>query len=282
MSNSEETKKVIDIKRVLEQKAPGLSRNFPPFLINWLTHIVHQDELNYILTHYHDKDGVEFMEALVGYFELSLRTHGLDNLPSPSEKARLIFAANHPLGGLDGICLAAMLGRYYEGAIRYPVNDMLLFIPNLRSIFVPVNKHGGQSKDAAGQNNEAYASDNQIITFPAGLCSRKQKGKIMDLEWKKSFINKAITYKRDVVPVYFEGQNSYFFYKLASIRKHLGIRVNIEMLFLADELFKCKQKTFDIFIGKPIPWQTFTDGKRLDQWALHIKEHVYKLNENGK
>ncbi len=282
MNNQEEIRKVIDVKNVLKQKAPGLYRKLPRFIVSYLTRLVHQDELNYILTHYRDKDGVEFMEALIDYFELRIKLHGIDNLPPLADKRRFIFASNHPLGGLDGICLSALLGRHYEGDIRYPVNDLLLFIPNLRSIFVPINKHGTQSKQAVNLSNEAYASDNQIITFPAGLCSRKQKGKIVDLDWKKSFISKAIEYKRDIVPIYFEGRNSNFFYNLANLRKQLGIRANIEMLFLSDELFKCKQKTFDIFFGEPIPWQTFTNGEKPDVWASRIKETVYKLNANGK
>lgn len=282
MSCHEEIKKVIDIKSVLRQKAPALSKKLPSFVVNYLTRLVHQDELNYILTHYKDKDGVEFMEALIDYFQLTLDTHGLENIPQPEEGRRLIFASNHPLGGLDGICLSALLGKHYNGDIRYPVNDLLLFIPNLRSIFVPINKHGSQSKDAVNLSNQAYASDNQIITFPAGLCSRKQKGKIVDLPWKKSFITKAIEYQRDIAPIYFEGRNSNFFYNLANTRKHLGIRANLEMVFLSDELFKCKQKTFNIYFGKPIPWQTFTSEKKPDQWATYVKEVVYKLKENGK
>lgn len=282
MNSTEEIRKVIDIESVLKQKAPGLSRKLPSFIVNYLIRLAHQDELNYILTHYADKDGVEFMEALIDYFELTLNPHGLENLPAPAENKRMIFASNHPLGGLDGICLSALLGRFYEGAIRYPVNDLLLFIPNLRSIFVPINKHGSQSKKAVELTNQAYASDNQIITFPAGLCSRKQNGKIVDLPWKKSFISKAVEYQRDIVPVYFEGRNSNFFYNLANLRKGLGLRMNIEMLFLSDELFKSKQKTFNIIFGKPIPWQTFTHGKKPDEWALQIKETVYNLNENGK
>ena len=169
MNNQEEIRKVIDVKNVLKQKAPGLYRKLPRFIVSYLTRLVHQDELNYILTHYRDKDGVEFMEALIDYFELRIKLHGIDNLPPLADKRRFIFASNHPLGGLDGICLSALLGRHYEGDIRYPVNDLLLFIPNLRSIFVPINKHGTQSKQAVNLSNEAYASDNQIITFPAGL-----------------------------------------------------------------------------------------------------------------
>ncbi len=264
----------IDIRQVLRQKAPSVARKIPRFVINYLTRTIHQDELNDILRRYHDKDGVAFMQELIGYFDLHLILENESDIPA---EGRYIFVANHPLGGLDGICLSAVIGRRFNGNIRYLVNDLLLYLTNLRSIFVPINKHGAQGKHNARLIDEAYASDNQIITFPAGLCSRKQHGKIEDVEWKKSFIQKAIEYQRDVIPVFFEGQNSDFFYRVAQLRKAFGIRMNYEMIYLPDEMFKSKHKTFHIYFGRPISWQTFTDGRKPTEWAQLIKEKVYNL-----
>lgn len=264
----------IDIRQVLRQKAPSVARKIPRFVINYLTRTIHQDELNDILRRYHDKDGVAFMQELIGYFDLHLILENESDIPA---EGRYIFVANHPLGGLDGICLSAVIGRRFNGNIRYLVNDLLLYLTNLRSIFVPINKHGAQGKHNARLIDEAYASDNQIITFPAGLCSRKQHGKIEDVEWKKSFIQKAIEYQRDVIPVFFEGQNSDFFYRVAQLRKAFGIRMNYEMIYLPDEMFKSKHKTFHIYFGRPISWQTFTDGRKPTEWAQLIKEEVYNL-----
>lgn len=266
----------IDIKKVLAQKAPKVSRKIPGFIVDYLIRVVHQDEINEILTRYKDKDGVDFMRELIQYFDLTLDLRNEENIPS---EGRYIFASNHPLGGLDGICLSAIIGSRFQGHIKYPVNDLLLYIPNLRSIFIPINKHGSQSKDNARVLEEAFASDNQIITFPAGLCSRKIKGKIQDLEWKKSFIQKAVQYQRDIVPVYFDGRNSHFFYNLARLRKALGIRMNYEMIYLPDEMFRCKHATFRIYFGKPIPWQTFDTSKKPAEWAAWVKDIVYKLKD---
>ena len=177
---------------------------------------------------------------------------------------------------------------YYEGDRRDVlraegrqdlVNDLLLYLSNLRSIFVPINKHGAQGKKNAELIEKAYASDNQIITFPAGLCSRKQNGKIQDTEWKKSFIQKAVEYRRDIVPVFFEGRNSNFFYRLANMRKALGIKMNYEMIYLPDEMFKSKHKTYSIHFGKPIPWQTFDSSRKPAEWAEWVKEIVYNLKK---
>ena len=266
----------IDIKQVLRQKAPSVARKIPGFMVDYLIRTVHQDELNEILRRYHDKDGVAFMQELIGYFDLNLELVNEENIPA---EGRYIFASNHPLGGLDGICLSAIIGGRFDGKIRYLVNDLLLYLSNLRSIFVPINKHGAQGKKNAELIEKAYASDNQIITFPAGLCSRKQNGKIQDTEWKKSFIQKAVEYRRDIVPVFFEGRNSNFFYRLANMRKALGIKMNYEMIYLPDEMFKSKHKTYSIHFGKPIPWQTFDSSRKAAEWAEWVKEIVYNLKK---
>jgi len=265
---------LIDLDQVVKEKAPGIYNKIPKFIISFLKKKIHQDELNEILTMYADKDGVDFMQSCIEYFHLNLQVYGLDKI---DKNRRYIFASNHPLGGMDGICLAAIVGEKFDKKIKYPVNDFLLYLKNLRSIFVPINKHGAQSKNTANLMNEAFESDNQIITFPAGLCSRKINGEIMDLDWKKMFIMKAIETKRDVVPVYFEASNSNFFYRFANIRKRLGIKFNLEMIFLPDEMFKNKNKTFKITFGDPISWETFEKTKRSSEWAQYVKEESYSL-----
>ena len=266
----------IDIKQVLQQKAPSAARKIPGFVVNYLIRTVHQDELNDILRRYHDKDGVAFMQELIGYFDLNLELVNEENIPA---EGRYIFASNHPLGGLDGICLSAVIGGRFDGKIRYLVNDLLLYLSNLRSIFFFFIKFGAQGKTNALLIEEAYASDNQIITFPAGLCSRKQHGKIQDTEWKKSFIQKAVECQRDIIPVFFEGRNSNCFNRLANLRKALGIKMNYEMVYLPDEMFRSKHKTFRIYFGKPIPWQTFDNSRKPAEWAEWVKGIVYNLKK---
>ena len=273
-----EKTKVIDVKKVLKQKAPNIANRIPRFLINYLIRIIHQEEINDILERHRDLDGVAFLQALVDEFNIHIEAYGTNHIPMDGRK--YIFASNHPLGGLDGICIGALLGTYYGEGINLLVNDLLLFIPNLKSVFIPINKHGAQAKQAALLIEEVFKSDKQMLTFPAGLCSRKSHGKICDLEWKKSFIQKAIDYQRDVVPVYFEGRNSNFFYRLANFRKRLCIKMNFEMLYLPDEMFKQRNNSFRVFIGPPVPWQTFDNSKKPAEWAQWIKEKVYLLSGN--
>ena len=269
--------KRLDVDAVLKSKAKNHYNKIPKVAINYLKRKVHQDELNYIIETYQYEYGSDFMKACVDYFNLTLHIKGEENIP---EVGKFIFVSNHPLGGLDGICLAAILGEKYNKKIKYLVNDILLNIENLESIFVPVNKHGWQAKDSVKAINDAYESNNQIITFPAGLCSRKQNGKVIDLEWTKSFVVKARQFKRDIIPVHFEGQNSNFFYILSNFRKRLGVKLNIEMLYLADEMMKKKNAEFTITFGKPLSWELLDKTKSPLQWAQNIKKTVYELKQN--
>lgn len=270
---------ILDLDKVLKEKAPQIYNKTPRFVINYLKRKIHLNELNEILTIYADKQGVDFMEAVVGYFNLELDVCGVDNIP---QNGRYIFVSNHPLGGLDGICLSAIIGRRFDNKIKYVVNDVLYFIKNLQSIFLPVNKYGRQSKLATTTLNEAYNSTDQIITFPAGLCSRRINGKVIDSNWQKNFILKAIESKRDVVPVYFEGENSKFFYRFANIRKRLGIRFNIELILLPDEMFKNKNQRFSVTFGEPIPYSHFDNSKSPAEWAEYVKEKSYNLVKTNK
>jgi putative hemolysin len=181
------------------------------------------------------------------------------------------------LGGLDGIALGYLLGKEYDGKVKFFSNDLLMNVHPIRELFVPVNKTGAQGKGHAEMMKQFYESNNHLITYPSGMCSRKIKGEIMDLEWKKNFVKKSIEYQRDVVPVYFEGRNSNFFYRLANFRKFLGLKFNVEMLYLSDEMFRQKGNHFIIRIGEPVSWQTFDKSKSHSEWANLMKAKVYSL-----
>lgn len=267
----------IDIDSVLKSKTKKHYNKIPKFAVNYLKRVIHQDELNGIIERNKDVFGVEFMRNLIDdEFKVNLELHGEENIP---DEGRFVFAANHPLGGLDGICLSAVLGERFDGKIKYLVNDVLMHLKNLESIFVPINKYGAQAKQSAIAINEAYESDNQIITFPAGLCSRKKRGKIKDLTWMKSFVAKAVEYKRDIIPVHFDAKNSNFFYNFANVRKSLGLKFNAELIYLPDEMFKNRNQTFHITFGKPIKWQSIDKSKSYNEWAAEIKNIAYSLPE---
>lgn len=264
----------IDVEKVLYGKNPGLKNIIPRFVVRYLKRIIHQDEINNLLkTIGHLKD-LEFNEAILEKAGIRYHTFGSERLPSGG---RYIFVSNHPLGGLDGMVFMSELSKHYQ-FIKFPVNDILLYLKNYSGIFLPINKHGSQGRDAAKLIEDAYAGESQILYFPAGLCSRKIKGTIKDLPWQKSFITKAVQHQRDIVPCYFSGRNSSFFYNLARIRTMLGIKANIEMLYLADEMFRQKDKDIELVFGEPVPWETFDKSKTALEWAEWVRNKSYGLS----
>ena len=265
----------LDVENILSDKNPKILRLLPGFVIRYLKRIVHQDEINEILRNYADLRGAAFNDATLGYMGITYRAYGVENLP---KEGRNIFVSNHPLGGLDGMVFMSELSKHFP-AIKFPVNDILMYIENYSDIFLPVNKVGTFGRDAARLMEEAYSSDYQLLNFPAGICSRKINGTITDLQWQKSFIIKAVQHKRDVVPCFFEGRNSAFFYNLANLRTRLGLKMNIEMLYLADEMFKQKGKDIVVYFGEPIPWQTFDGSKSPKEWTAYVREKTYELQK---
>jgi 1-acyl-sn-glycerol-3-phosphate acyltransferase len=263
----------IDVERVLFSKNPTLKKTIPKFLINYLKRIVHQDELNIFLSECGHLRDIELIAAGLSFFGIKYKVLGNENIPT---KGRYIFVSNHPLGGLDGLVFIYEISKYFPD-VKFPVNDILTNIENLSGIFLPINKHGVQLKEDARRIEEAYASTSQILYFPAGLCSRKTRGVIKDLEWHKSFISKAMRHKRAIIPAYFSGQNSNFFYNLSNIRKFFGIKINIEMLYLCDEMFKQKGKEIQLVFGEPVSWETFDKTKTPTEWASIVKSKAYEL-----
>ena len=222
---TEITRNFIDLDKIIADKSPKLAKMLPGFVLGYLKRIVHQDELNVIIYENRDKFGVDFAEAVLSGFGIKVKSVGLENLP---ETGRYLLASNHPLGGPDGLALMQEVAKVRKDFL-FPVNDLVMNLNNLKPVFIPVNKHGSNA-DNIRLFNETFASDHLLLYFPAGLVSRKQKGKIIDLDWKKTFLSKAIKYKRDIIPVHIDGRNTNFFYMLANLRKKLGIKANIEML----------------------------------------------------
>lgn len=265
----------IDLKAIFRSRG-GAAAKVPSWCVGMLEKIIHQSELNAILDHAWPRQGAPFCESVLEYLDIGMQTCGLENIPSGQ---RLIFAGNHPLGGLDGISIISVLGRMYgDDNFRFLVNDMLMNVEPLRSVFLPINKYGSQGREAARLINECYASDKQMAIFPAGLVSRKGHGGIADLTWQKAFVAKAAEYGRLIVPMYFDGLNRPSFYNLAQWRKRLGIKVNLEQAMLPAEVCAARGKRFRLIFGKPInPENLATSGRSLLSQAAEVKKKVYEL-----
>ncbi len=273
---TEAIEKTIDIEKVLTSKLGTKARYVPRFLISWLRHLVHEDEVNAFLAAHKDVQGTEWLEACVRYLDMKIDVVGVENLPRKDDGKLYTFVSNHPLGGQDGVSLGAIIGRHYDGNFRYLVNDLLLNLPGLKPVCIGINKTGKQSRDFPRMVEAGFNSKNHLLMFPAGLNSRKIKGEIHDLPWKKTFITKSVETHRDVVPIHFSGHNSNRFYRIAKFSDR-WLPFNLAMLFLVDEMYKNVGKHFKITIGKPIPWQTFDKQKTPMEWAKYVEDEVYAL-----
>ncbi len=273
------SEKFIDVEKAIASKNPKLLNFLPRFILNYIKKVLHEDDLNFAIYTNRHRHGLDFVDTAMEEFGANVKTVGEENIPSTGG---IIMAANHPLGGLDGIAFMKVAGKY-RSDIRFFVNDLLMALKNFNPIFVPVNKLGKNSVEYTQKFEEVYASDHCLLIFPAGLVSRRQKNKkTEDLEWKKSFIGKSIQYKKNIVPVYIEGKNSKRFYNLAYWRKKIGIKANIEMFFLVDEMYRQKGKTITFTFGDPISWKVFTDDQPIEYWSKKVKEHVYALHSGDK
>lgn len=271
-------KKLIDIDNVFKGKNPGLLKLIPRFLISYLKRITHEKELNEFLEANIDLPAYEFVDRVIlDEFGAKVLSEGIENIP---ERGKYIIAANHPLGGPDGMAMIHEIKKVRTDLI-IPVNDLLMNVPNLTNLFIPINKHGSNAENVQ-IINDTFASDALMLYFPAGLVSRKKSDHISDLPWKSTFLKKAIRFKRDVIPAHVSGRNSNFFYNLANLRKALGIKANIEMLYLVNEMYKQRGKTIKITFGKPISYQTFDKRMNSLEWSQKVREHVYKLERDPK
>lgn len=262
----------IDIEKVLGAKGVKL----PKFVTNMVGRLLHVKELNRGIYKYRYLFGLDFVHAFFDNdLKIDLQVVSPENIPSEGYP---IIAANHPLGGPDGLALIRAVGDYRQD-IQFPVTDFLMYLPGMRPLFVPVNKVHKLRQDSNALE-EAFAGENALLYFPAGLCSRKKGGVIHDLEWKPTFIKKAVRYKRDIVPVYFEAKLRKRFYFLANLRERLGVKFNFEMALLPSEMFAQKGKTMRLVVGKPISYQVFDDRYSAKEWAAKMQEYVYKLKDN--
>ncbi len=269
-----ENERLINVEKAIQDKNPKLLKWMPGFLLNYIKKILHEDDLNDLFYRTKDASTKEFIE--IGMKEMGpiVTYSGIENLP---KEGGVYITANHPLGGLDGAALIQVCLNV-RSDLKFFVNDVLMQVKTMKDIFVPVNKLGKNDKKNREAFEQVYNSDNCLIIFPAGMVSRRQKGKqIKDLRWKKSIIQKSIEYNKPIVPVHIEAYNSKKFYNLSYWRKKIGIKANLEMFFLADEMYKQNNKSIHITFGKPLPASTFTKDKKPEVWVQWLKDHVYSI-----
>ncbi|MES2589978.1 MAG: 1-acyl-sn-glycerol-3-phosphate acyltransferase [Bacteroidota bacterium] len=270
-----EKEKYIDIRKIIGNRNPKLLKWLPGFIIRYLERILHQEEINdFIIKHGHEKNH-EICTSFINYLNIKVEIEGLENIP---QTGGATFAMNHPLGGIDAIALLSSF-ESHRNDMKFIVNDLLLHIEPLKGLFVGVNKHGKSKEGTHQKIDDLFASGDIVCIFPAGMVSRKIKGKVRDLPWKKTFVTLSKKNNIPIIPIHISGKLSNFFYNLAKIRTFLGIKVNFEMLYLANEMFKQRNTTMKFTIGKPIMPSELNDSKNYNEWANFVREELYKLEK---
>ncbi|MBR1769410.1 MAG: 1-acyl-sn-glycerol-3-phosphate acyltransferase [Bacteroidales bacterium] len=270
------TPKFISLERIIASKNKTLYKLTPKFVISWLKKLIHLDEINYVIYKYRDKTGVDFANAVLDELQIKLEVINPENIPT---EGRPLVVANHPIGSIDGIALISLIGEKRKDVL-FPVNDILCQLPGLKGVFIPINKYGRNSSNHQTLNS-AFEGDSIMMFFPAGTESKIIDKKLQDFPWKKSFINEAQKFKRDIVPVYIDGCNSKGFYRLFKIRKFLGIKFDVEMILLPREMFNMRGQTLKLTFAKPIPIDKITKEKHHSKiWADKIRSFVYELKDN--
>lgn len=264
-----ESKKFIDVKALIGSKSPRLLRWLPSFIINYLRRILHEEDINDFLERNREKYDHDFCDAVISYFNIKIEFKNKELIPT---EGPLIIAMNHPLGGMDAIALIAAL-KNHRRDLRFIVNDLLMKLKNISTLFIGVNKHGKNNNTVRDQIKNTFESENAICIFPAGLVSRKIDGKVQDLKWKKTFMLYARSLDRTIVPIHIEGELSNFFYRLSNLRTSVGIKANIEMLYLSNELFKQQNRTITFTVGQPIQAGEI-DKKMNDQDAAEMVRNI--------
>ncbi len=268
-----EKERFIDIQRLVKSKSPKLAKWLPGFVFRYLKHILHQDEINAFI----EKNGhlydTEFCEAIIHFFNIEIIIEGIEKIPTTGP---VIIAMNHPLGGMDAAAFVVAT-KGHRTDLRFIVNDLLMNLTNLSGLFVGVNKHGKNDGSVRQQISDAFESDTALVIFPAGLVSRMVNGKVRDLEWKKTFVTYAKKFNQPIIPIYINGTLTPFFYRLSRIRKFFGIKANIEMLYLADELFKQRNKTMVFRVGDPIYVNQTLSNADERKVAQIVREKVYNM-----
>jgi putative hemolysin len=272
----EEIIKVIDIEKSIRDSKSAFVRNLPSFIIRFIIKVIHQDEMNVTIHRNRNKTGVPFVNGVLNDWNVTVDVRGSGNVP---DSGRYIFVANHPLGGMDALAFLSTIYCFFPDVIS-PSNQLFNNIPNLQPVILGVNVFGVNTKETVEKLNKLFESDSQVMIFPAGLVSRKSKGVISDLVWQKTFITKGIQFKRDIIPVYIDGKNSGLFYFVAFLRKLLRIKLSLEIILLPREMHKQKNSTVFLTVGKPISWQSLTAEKSHKEWAMFIREAVYKIADN--
>lgn len=270
---------MIDIQKEIEKKFPKIKEKenvLKKSLLKIAKKIVHEDSINQFLSQNSHLKGFDFVDAVLDYFDFdyTVSSNDLQNIPSTG---KVIIIANHPLGGLDALCLLKLVGQIRKD-VKILANDFLVGFEALHSLMIPLdNFKDRQSKESIKKIYEALKNEEAIIIFPAGEVSRATPKGVKDPAWNKGFLNFAKNSNSAILPIFLDAKNSKTFYTISLINK------TFSTLLLSNEMFNKKSKNINIKIGQIIPSENITPkGLNKDFLVNLYKKHLYALKKGKK
>lgn len=270
---------MIDIQKEIEKKFPKIKEKenvLKKSLLKIAKKIVHEDSINQFLSQNSHLKGFDFVDAVLDYFDFdyTVSSNDLQNIPSTG---KVIIIANHPLGGLDALCLLKLVGQIRKD-VKILANDFLVGFEALHSLMIPLdNFKDRQSKESIKKIYEALNNEEAIIIFPAGEVSRATPKGVKDPAWNKGFLNFAKNSNSAILPIFLDAKNSKTFYTISLINK------TFSTLLLSNEMFNKKSKNINIKIGQIIPSENITPkGLNKDFLVNLYKKHLYALKKGKK
>ena len=270
---------MIDIQKEIEKNFPNINKkdNFlKKSLFKVAKKIVHEDSINQFLTQNAHLKGFEFVDAVLDYFDFdyTVSSSDLQNIPT---SGKVVIIANHPLGGLDALCLLRLISQVRKD-VKIVANDFLAGFEALNSLLIPIDNYKlRQSKNDIKKIYEALNNEEAIILFPAGEVSRATPKGIKDPAWNKGFLNFAQNSNAPILPIFLDAKNSKTFYTISVINK------TFSTLLLSHEMFNKKSKRIAIKVGQIIPNENITPKGIDKKFLLSLyRKHLYALKKGKK
>ena len=270
---------MIDIQKEIEKKFPKIKEkeNFlKKSLFKIAKKIVHEDSINQFLSQNSHLKGFEFVDAVLDYFDFDYTASSNDfqNIPT---SGKVVIIANHPLGGLDALCLLRLISQVRKD-VKIVANDFLAGFEALNSLLIPIDNYKiRQSKNDIKKIYEALNNEEAVIIFPAGEVSRATTKGIKDPVWNKGFLSFAQNTNSPILPIFLDAKNSKTFYTISVINK------TFSTLLLSHEMFKKKSKRINIKIGQIIPNENITPKGIDKKFLLNLyRKHLYSLKKGKK
>ncbi|CAM3773262.1 lysophospholipid acyltransferase family protein [Parendozoicomonas haliclonae] len=240
-------------------------------ILEHITGLSHLDKL--YRKHIHNEKNGRFVVKALEVLGIHSRQAGESISTRKGEP--LVVVANHPFGGAEGLILMDALLQCRPD-VKVLSNEFLNRLPELKDLFIGVDIFSDSSysvtreqRIAANQRSVEEAASwvqagGALIIFPAGQVAawNWQSKTIEEAPWRHAASRIIQTSKAAVLPIYFEGRNSWFFHGLGTV--HPVLRT----LWLVRELTNKKSKPISWRAGAIEPYHYF---KSLDSEVMLTK-----------